>query len=234
MYKRVGNHVYIYHKFLKFLCGVAQSLTKITPLVANKEWTRNCNWVTSNHTWRLSKPNCTETSQLRNICHPHLWYFFGGTFSSQWLASDSSDSLKSGNISDVLWQQKKHRDIIPPQVPHVASWPCATLQHARMVRALEASSRPLLKTENREKEGYLQITNILEDERLVSSPTNPPQLERNENDLNHPHPWGHVPAVNLLVNPFKGSQWAFPISFHRCQTADFVEPNFLWTCDMNF
>ena len=38
MYKRVGNHAYIYQQFLKYLSSVAQSLTKIgPPLIAKRK-----------------------------------------------------------------------------------------------------------------------------------------------------------------------------------------------------
>ena len=137
MYKRVGNHVYIYHKFLKFLSSVAQSLTKITQLVAKKNG-RDIASELHQITPDAFPPNCTETSQLRNICHPHLRYFFGGHFLPNDLHQDSQN--KSGTSFSG---KKKHRDRNTTRYIHLPlPWPCATLQHARMVRALEASSRP--------------------------------------------------------------------------------------------
>lgn len=222
MYKRGGNHVYIYDKFLKFLSSVAQSLTKITHLVAKKngqEIATELHQITPD----AFPPNCTETSQLRNICHPHLWYFLGGTFSSQWLASRLSK--QKWNI--FLWQQKNIGTVIPQGI--YISHSLALCNTAARENGKGLGSK--FKT----KEGYLHRKHpwkiFTAGWFTYKSTTIGKEWKWSEPSTLHEDMF--QPSI-FYVRSSYGSQWAFRISFHRCQTVDFVEPNFLWTCDMNF
>ena len=124
-------------------------------------------------------PNCTVSPPTKKHL-PSTSCFFLGHF----LPNDLHQTLlkvehlnlslakKTCNIGTVFYH-KVYTSPIP--------WPCATPQHARMVRALEASSRPRRDTSKENIHGRFS--------RRVGSPTNCiHNLERNENDLNHPPP----------------------------------------------